>query len=171
MGGVIRDGRRGEGNGNSKKNENERMEGINLRCHCFVPVDEKSDEKWILFDSPVDTLWIESMNSVMDDNKVLTLINGERISMPEQVSTMNYSNYLITIPAPFVCVSVCPNLSMYVYMPACLSLCVSVCLCLLHLIVCLSKPACLSLSACLSVCLTVCLSACLPVFLFSKHMY
>lgn len=56
----------------------------------FIPVDEKSDEKWILFDAPVDTLWIESMNSVMDDNKVLTLINGERISMPEQVSTNNY---------------------------------------------------------------------------------
>lgn len=36
----------------------------------------------------MDTLWIESMNSVMDDNKVLTLINGERISMPEQVSLL-----------------------------------------------------------------------------------
>jgi len=48
-------------------------------------LDERPDEKWILFDAPVDTLWIESMNSVMDDNKVLTLINGERIAMPDQV--------------------------------------------------------------------------------------
>ena len=46
-----------------------------------------------MFDAPVDTLWIESMNSVMDDNKVLTLINGERIAMPEQVKS--YYHYFI----------------------------------------------------------------------------
>jgi dynein heavy chain len=56
-----------------------------MREQC---ADERPDQKWLLLDGPVDTLWIESMNTVLDDNKMLTLINGERIAMPPQVSLL-----------------------------------------------------------------------------------
>ena len=48
--------------------------------------DEKPHEKWVLFDGPIDSMWIESMNSVMDDNRILTLINGDRIPLTPSMS-------------------------------------------------------------------------------------
>uniref|UniRef100_A0A8C4QIF7 AAA+ ATPase domain-containing protein n=1 Tax=Eptatretus burgeri TaxID=7764 RepID=A0A8C4QIF7_EPTBU len=49
---------------------------------------ELQKRHWIIFDGDVDPEWVENLNSVLDDNKLLTLPNGERLSLPPNVRVM-----------------------------------------------------------------------------------
>ncbi|KAJ3090057.1 hypothetical protein HK102_004799, partial [Quaeritorhiza haematococci] len=49
---------------------------------------ESTKRHWIIFDGDVDPEWVENLNSVLDDNRLLTLPNGERLSLPPNVRIM-----------------------------------------------------------------------------------
>ncbi|GKT26037.1 Dynein axonemal heavy chain 2, partial [Aduncisulcus paluster] len=67
-------------------NTREWTDGIVSSALRTASNDASNTEKWLVFDGPVDTLWIESMNTCLDDTRCLTILNGERISFPPQVS-------------------------------------------------------------------------------------
>jgi len=62
------------------------VEGIAAKLFKEAAQDQSDSLRWIVFDGPVDALWIENMNTVLDDNKKLCLPNSDVIKLSEMMS-------------------------------------------------------------------------------------
>ena len=57
-------------------------------------------QKYTILDGDIDPEWIESLNTVMDDNKVLTLVSNERIALTGEMRLLfEVSNLRNATPA------------------------------------------------------------------------
>lgn len=66
---------------------------------------------WIVFDGDIDPEWVENLNSVLDDNRTLTLPNGERLVIPEnvrilfEVHTLKYATLATVSRCGMICMT------------------------------------------------------------------
>jgi dynein heavy chain len=74
--------------GETDRLSNEWVDGIFAAMWSKFNDRTRKDITWITCDGPVDAVWIENLNTVLDDNKILTLANGDRIPMTDNVKLM-----------------------------------------------------------------------------------
>lgn len=56
--------------------------------------NKSNKHQWIVLDGDIDAEWIESMNTVMDDNKMLTLASNERIPLTPSMRLLLEINHM-----------------------------------------------------------------------------
>jgi dynein heavy chain len=65
---------------------------------CVATDDPR--EQWIVFDGPVDAIWIENMNTVLGDNKMFSLASSQRLKMTDAMHLVSeVGNLSQAVPA------------------------------------------------------------------------
>ncbi|XP_053593840.1 dynein axonemal heavy chain 7-like [Microplitis demolitor] len=58
-------------------------------CSSLLREYIKNDElvrKWLIFDGPINSAWMENLSTLLDDNKILLLPSGEKIQLTKSIS-------------------------------------------------------------------------------------
>ena len=79
---------------------NEWTDGLASTIIRNAVTDTSPDRKWVLFDGPVDAIWIENMNTVLDDNCTLCLSSGERIKLNANTMRMLFEVNDLAVASP-----------------------------------------------------------------------
>lgn len=79
------------------KEQNAWTEGIFTQMFRQFSVDQTLRKKWIQLDGPIDHMWVENMNSILDDNRKMNLPNGETIKMGEGMCLLFECDNLVNV--------------------------------------------------------------------------
>ena len=71
----------GELYGEVNQASQEWFDGLASKVIRAAAEETEEENTWVVFDGPVDAVWIENMNTVLDDNRTLCLANGQRIKL------------------------------------------------------------------------------------------
>ena len=63
-------------------------DGVLGRTYRDMATSNSDERKWIVFDGPLDSSWMENLNTVLDDSKKLCLMNGEIIPLSKKMTIL-----------------------------------------------------------------------------------
>ena len=83
--------------GTFDKESHEWQEGLFTQQYRDYANSKDDKKKWILLDGPIDYMWVENLNSILDDNKKMSLPNGESIKMSDGMCILLETNHTANV--------------------------------------------------------------------------